>query len=105
MSGSRGARSSLESYEELSARIAAMKSKRLVVVVACVGSALTFCGIFIGLGFMDILKPPVLAYGIGALVLIMDIVAAVIIFVTQGRAIERLRADIVSQFPGMPNAS
>ncbi len=95
----------LESFETLSGRFSAMRRKRHVAVLGCVGSALVFCGVFVGLGIMGVLKPPILAYAVGLLILVMDLVAALIVHWTQGRALARLQAEIAARFPGMPVAS
>lgn len=89
-------------FEALAAALAALERRRLIVVASCLGSGLVASVVFVALGVLGIMKPALLAYGIGALVLLMDAVAAAVLHVVQGRSIAALRAELTARFPGMP---
>lgn len=91
-------------YEALCAALAGLERRRLIVVASCLGSGLAASTVFVVLGLLGVMKPALLAYGIGVLVLLMDSVAAVALHVVQARSIAALRAELAARFPGMPIA-
>lgn len=81
--------------------IEAVERRRLIIVIALLGSGVAGAGIFAWLGIVGILQPPILAYGVAGAVLVGDLAGAVVLYVVQGKAIERLRAELRRQFPGV----